>query len=59
MCLPGGEDWLMRPVIEGCCKYESLLDGSVGLADIALMNDALSVRDENQRRAEEAARRIK
>ncbi len=47
----------MRPVLEGCCKYESLLDGTLTLADIALMNDAISVRNENTRRAEEAARR--
>ncbi|MBY0392792.1 MAG: hypothetical protein K2Q27_05960 [Novosphingobium sp.] len=47
----------MRPVLEGCCKYESLIDGTVGLVDIARMNDALAVRDENQRRMEEAARR--
>ena len=32
------------------CKYESLIDGTLGLSDIALMNDALDVRAENQRR---------
>lgn len=47
----------MQPVVEGLCKYESLIDGSIGLADIARMNDAISVRNENQRRMEEAARR--
>jgi hypothetical protein len=45
-----GEDWLMRPVLEGLCKYESLLDGSLDLADIACMNDALNVREENNQR---------
>ncbi|WP_298032523.1 hypothetical protein [uncultured Desulfovibrio sp.] len=40
----------MRPVLRGCCKYESLKDGTLGLHDIALMNDALDVRDENERR---------
>lgn len=55
--LQDGEDWLMQPVVEGLCKYESLIDGSIGLADIARMNDAISVRNENQRRMEEAARR--
>jgi hypothetical protein len=48
--LPGGEDWLLRPVIEGMCKYESLKDGTLSLADIALMNDALTVHDENNYR---------
>ncbi|QKS62209.1 hypothetical protein FOB47_02730 [Cupriavidus gilardii] len=45
--LPGGEDWLLTPVAEGWCKYESLLDGTLGLEDIALMNDAIAVRSEN------------
>jgi hypothetical protein len=33
------------------CKYESLLDGTVSLEDIALMNEALAVRAENNHRA--------
>lgn len=37
----------MRPVLEGCCKYESLKDGTLSLADIARMNDALNVKAEN------------
>lgn len=45
----------MRPVIEGLCKYESLLDGTVDLKDIARMNDALDVRAENEARATKAA----
>jgi hypothetical protein len=32
----------------GLCKYESLLDGTLSLADIALMNDAMDVRDDNE-----------
>lgn len=44
----------MAPVMEGMCKYESLIDGTLGLEDIALMNDALAVRADNQ----VAARRI-
>lgn len=48
--MPSGEDWLLRPVIEGMCRYESLLDGSVDLGDIARMNDALDVKQENERR---------
>ena len=44
------EDWLMRPVLEGLCRYESLTDGTLDLFDIARMNDALDVRSENERR---------
>lgn len=47
----------MRPVIEGLCKYESLKDGSLDLEDLMRMNDAISVRDENNRRLQEAAER--
>lgn len=56
MNLPGGEDWLLRPVLRGLCRYESLKDGSIDLADIALMNDALNAQDENARRLELALR---
>lgn len=48
------EDWLMRPVLEGMCKYESLLDGTLGLEDIAKMNDALDVKYENESRFRKA-----
>ncbi len=54
--MPDGEDWLMAPVLAGCCKYESLIDGTLGLSDLARMNDALAVRGENERRAHEALR---
>lgn len=47
----------MRPVDRGYCRYESLKDGTLDLADIALMNDAIDARDENEARAREAARR--
>lgn len=50
MSLPGGEDYLLRPVIKGMCKYESLKDGTLSLFDVALMNDALDVQHENERR---------
>lgn len=40
--------------MQGLCKYESLLDGSLGLEDIALLNDAMSIRADNQA----AARRM-
>jgi hypothetical protein len=45
--LPDEEDWLLGPVMAGLCKYESLLDGTLDLADIALLNDALAVRADN------------
>jgi hypothetical protein len=54
-----GEDFLLRPVLAGLCKYESLKDGSLDLADIALMNEALDVQAENQRRLEEALQRAR
>jgi hypothetical protein len=45
-------DWMMRPIVKGMARYESLKDGTLDLADIALMNDALSVVDENRAIAE-------
>ncbi|WP_265936059.1 DUF6889 family protein [Acinetobacter radioresistens] len=36
------------------CKFESLKDGTVDLADIALMNDALDVVADNEYLIEEA-----
>lgn len=49
-----GEDWLMRPVLEGLCKYESLFDGTLGVEDVARMNDALDVKNENESRVRRA-----
>lgn len=40
----------MRPVLKGMCRFESLKDGTLSLADVALMNDALDVQNENERR---------
>jgi len=37
-------------VLEGLCKYESLLNGTLDLCDIARMNEALDVKFENERR---------
>jgi hypothetical protein len=53
--MASGDDWLMRPVLEGMCSYESLKDGTLNLADIARMNDAISVRNENAYRVDKAA----
>jgi hypothetical protein len=33
-----GEDWLWRPVVAGLCRYESVIDGTLDLADLARMN---------------------
>ena len=44
------EDWLLRPVLRGLCKYESLIDGTLSLVDVALLNEALDVEAENQYR---------
>lgn len=52
-----GLDWMMRPVLENCILYTDLIDGSVGLADVARINDAITVRNENQRRAEASVRK--
>ncbi len=51
--MSGGEDWLMRPVLRGLCSYESLKNGALSLYDIALINEALDVEAENQRRMSE------
>lgn len=48
------EDWLMRPVDAGWCKYESLIDGTLSLEDVARMNDGLDVKFENEKRRRKA-----
>lgn len=48
------EDWVMRPILEGLCKYESLRDGTLDLEDLARMNEALDVRAENENRYRKA-----
>jgi hypothetical protein len=44
------EDWLFRPVLRGLIKGESLFDGSLSLAQVALLNEAIDVDLENQYR---------
>lgn len=39
------------------CRYESLKDCTLGLEDIALMNDALAVKADNEHLAHELARK--
>jgi hypothetical protein len=51
-----GEDWLYRPAVRGMCKMESLLDGTLSLADVADANEALDVVDENEYRLQEGMR---
>lgn len=48
MTMGDGSDWLMRPVLAGLCRYESLKDGSLDLVDFARMNDALDVQAANR-----------
>lgn len=50
------EDWVMRPALEGICHYESLIDGTLDLSDVARMNEALDVREENRARVQDAMR---
>lgn len=50
--MPDGTDFLAGPVRAGMVRYESLLDGSVDLADIARMNDWLAVAADNRALAE-------
>ncbi len=49
-----GMSWLLHPVRKGMCKYESLLDGTLSLVDIANMNDYLNVEMVNEYLAQEA-----
>jgi hypothetical protein len=45
-----GEDVLMRPVLRGMLRFESLLDGTVDLAQVLLCNEAMDIEAENERR---------
>ncbi|WP_423826082.1 DUF6889 family protein [Serratia grimesii] len=38
---------MLRPVHARMCSYESIKDGTLTLADIALMNESLDVEAEN------------
>lgn len=46
----------MRPVLRGLCRYAEVIDGTLTLFDVAEMNDAIDVLDENSWRAQEAAK---
>lgn len=56
--LPDGMDFLMRPVLHGLCRMESLYGTELSLEDFALMNDALDAKAENELRATEATEGI-
>jgi uncharacterized protein DUF6889 len=45
------EDWVFRPMDAGFCTYAELVHGTtLDLADVARMNDAIDVREENSQR---------
>lgn len=46
----------MRPVRAGMCKYESLKDCTLDLADLALMNEYLDIEAENTARQHAASK---
>jgi len=52
-----GEDWLMRPVLRGLCRFESLNDPAMDLGDFVFMCEALDVEGENQMRLRKWAER--
>jgi Family of unknown function (DUF6889) len=54
--MPDNTDFLMLPVMLDKCHYESLLNGTLTLVDIARLHDAISVMDENARRLSEASK---
>lgn len=47
--MPGaGHDWIMRPVLRGLCRMSDYRGSDAFLLnDIALMNEAIDVQDEN------------
>ena len=49
-----GEEWVCRPALRGMCSYESLIDRTVDLKDVARMNAALDVEQENEDRMRRA-----
>lgn len=53
----GEEDVLFRPVSRGWLKAESLIDGTVDLAYVMLLNEAIDVEMENDRRYTVAQKR--
>lgn len=54
--MPDGLDLIMRPVLRGMCKMESLLDGTLSLEHIALMNEAIDSFEDARAHAEKVTR---
>lgn len=52
--MPDGLDWLYRPVDRGWIKYESLIDGTLDIADVYEINNAIDCIEENRYRAQKA-----
>lgn len=46
--LSSHDDWLMRPVLRGLCRFESLKDGTLTLGDVAMMNEAIDIEEANK-----------
>lgn len=44
---------MLRPVLKGMCRYSELKDGTLDLNDVATMNDAIDVDEENRARVTE------
>lgn len=51
LAMADDEDWLFRPVLRGLIRGESLIDGSVDIEYVALLNEAIDVEQENAVRA--------
>jgi hypothetical protein len=50
-------DWELRPCGAGMHKYESLLDGTLDICDVADMNEWLDVKAENEARYYDAMKK--
>ena len=50
MKMSDSTDWLMRPVLYKMALYSELKDGTLTLNDVARMNEAIDVKNENERR---------
>lgn len=48
--MPGGEDYILRPVLAFNLDQKDLDSGAVDLCRIALLNDYLDMRDDNDAR---------
>ena len=46
------EDWVFRPVLKGMIKAESLIDGSIDLNFLALLNEVIDIEAENNQRTQ-------